>query len=1130
MANIERKLIYKVYQEDDTYIGVLDDVISDLSIEKTINGGDSEFTITLARKIDDFEEDTIVKFNNRIKVYLQDTYNLDGDKLVAYGYIVSYKPYLHGKDEHVEVVCLSAVSKLKNDFYRTGTASIAAELGVELTSKRTDEMMEAIIDHYRSVETNSMLSNDYSNSDSTPDNSGGAISFTHRFFNMKHLDALREASKFLPRNKSGGYFFYWRISTDGKLYVKNISTTADHTLMIGKHITEISGHKTIEGIVNRVYFWNEKGTADPDYIKLTSEDATSQSNYDTIASYIADSKITTSPAASLVSASRVYDKKDPKVKIKLELNSEYDLASLTPGQTCQILNAENNPFNIGGDGVLLIHTVRYNVDTVTLEVSDAQERFEDVVEEERMRLDLEMTWFGKITQALTAAQLSPANRVWTTTITFSATTGADAYRQIDWTAGIIYIPAGASGSAATRVIHIGNTGLMSPGSIYYIYLDEGTLPTASAVVTRTGTSKQGGDILADDGSPGWSNDQYKGYVVEIGGQKKLIKSNTASILTLEDRWTVADQSSQTFTISKLTLSTTTSEETAMSDNRIVFTNAAANASADSEAILVPNAGIDLIVDGSTQIAKHSISATEIIANTITTTEINFTPYVIGTDSLDDIGDGATYGKVLQTNMTAGQILLSACSGSLDDLSNGTYAKVLTTDITAGHVQLVSCGGDADDISEGASNYYAGASGADFRKAIDTLDNITNGGSYGKVLLTNISAGSILLAQCSGNLDNISNGSSYGKVALTAISAGKIVLTSAGVTGTLSTSYTSAKCTDANADQTSTHTAAAISGQGALATQNNLDGVPNGSSYAKVYSTDIYAGHINLIERTVSTKNISINAGVPHVKVAYNNSDVIQLAVSGSEPRLEVYYGGAIRQRMNKNGLYFYSTSGALRGYIVGMGAGGLSTNTNGGHFYFSDDVYLGSNHEIWWLTKYLKSDGTHLVTNQHFAPSSAASQYKLGTSTNYWGEINYKSLADRGCLGCFDNGVELQDGSIVSDCEALQAIKKHPTEKTIYGVDKLDYSSFPKVSYLPVDIATEDMYETISEQFEDIMTYIDGMGKKKTDKFLNTRKKKILKYKKGEKIGEDGVEMTSMFSIMIGAFKEIDNRLKELEK
>ena len=42
---------------------------------------------------------------------------------------------------------------------------------------------------------------------------------------------------------------------------------------------------------------------------------------------------------------------------------------------------------------------------------------------------------------------------------------------------------------------------------------------------------------------------------------------------------------------------------------------------------------------------------------------------------------------------------------------------------------------------------------------------------------------------------------------------------------------------------------------------------------------------------------------------------------------------------------------------------------------------------------------------------------------------------------------ELQDGTIVSDIEAIQSIKKHPTKKTIYGAPMLDYTTFPKVSY-----------------------------------------------------------------------------------
>ena len=61
----ERILIYKVYSESGTFLGVLDDVTSDLEITKEINGGDSEFKIRLARTFDDFDETWTLKTHSR---------------------------------------------------------------------------------------------------------------------------------------------------------------------------------------------------------------------------------------------------------------------------------------------------------------------------------------------------------------------------------------------------------------------------------------------------------------------------------------------------------------------------------------------------------------------------------------------------------------------------------------------------------------------------------------------------------------------------------------------------------------------------------------------------------------------------------------------------------------------------------------------------------------------------------------------------------------------------------------------------------------------------------------------------------------------------------------------------------
>ena len=792
--SFERRLTYKVYQEDGTFIETLDDVVSDLTIKRQINGGDSEFVFELDRKMDDFDESNSVEFNNRVKVYLKDSYNTGGTKLVANGYIVSYRPFLQGKKEGVEVTCLSAVSKLSNDFYRTGTASASADLGVsfeeytagtaiftnssttvtgtntnwkssfinrsiknnvdgtlyeidnvvsstEITLKngytdtttgsdpytvvlpRVDEMMKAIINHYRSTETNSMISEDFINVEQTRDNDGTLFTSDHRFFNMKHLDAIRETSKLLARNKAGGYWYYWRINTNGDLVLKNVPSTADHTFHISRHIKEISGRKTIEGMINRVYFWNEKGPVDPDFLKLTSDDATSQTSHDIIAEYITDSKITNPNAAGLLADSKVYDKKDPKVRIEVTLNGEYDLSSIVPGQTCKILNTKNNPFKVGSDDILVIHSIEYSVDEAKLTLAEAADKFEEIVENERQRLDKEMTWFGFITQTLTAAQLGPANRNWSTDISFTATSGGDAYRQVDWSAGIVYIPTGSSGSSGKRVIVAGNTGLMTAATDYFIYLDEETFNTSAANSDSgaSGIVREGDDALTDS-SKSWTTNQYQGYILTIGGQTKIIKSNTATVLVIEDRWTITDQTSA-YTIKKMTFETSTSKSDVSDLTKIVFSNVRANALTTSEAIITTTQGsstaVNYNLDGS-QIAKRSISANEIIANTITANEINTGAINIGdwSGDLDDVTDGSTYGKTTFNEVTGAGRGFSGLDTS-NRISQGFLDSGLTSlSLPTNGIRIDSNGiyGRASGvttffISNAGSAFFAGEIGA-----------------------------------------------------------------------------------------------------------------------------------------------------------------------------------------------------------------------------------------------------------------------------------------------------------------------------------------------------------------------------------------------------------------------------------
>lgn len=139
------------------------------------------------------------------------------------------------------------------------------------------------------------------------------------------------------------------------------------------------------------------------------------------------------------------------------------------------------------------------------------------------------------------------------------------------------------------------------------------------------------------------------------------------------------------------------------------------------------------------------------------------------------------------------------------------------------------------------------------------------------------------------------------------------------------------------------------------------------------------------------------------------------------------------------------------------------------------------------LAFYVSGSIITTMSSSLVAPTGAG-VVDFGNATTYWADISYKTLTDRGCLGWFDDGVELRDGSIVSDLEAILQIKKHPTKKTVYGVPMLDYRTFPKVCYKPADrggvlIERDDNDEPVE--------------------------------------GSDGIEMTSFNSILLGAIKEL---------
>ena len=136
----------------------------------------------------------------------------------------------------------------------------------------------------------------------------------------------------------------------------------------------------------------------------------------------------------------------------------------------------------------------------------------------------------------------------------------------------------------------------------------------------------------------------------------------------------------------------------------------------------------------------------------------------------------------------------------------------------------------------------------------------------------------------------------------------------------------------------------------------------------------------------------------------------------------------------------------------------------------------------------------------------------LGDSSYYWNEINYKTLTKRGGFGFLDNGVELQDGKIVSDVEAIVQFTENPNKKTPYGTSIINQATLPKIVYRP---ATDNDGKLLArdKNNQPYQYVVDDKTKKS---------KKVM--------AEDGEDVNAMISIIIGSIKELDYKNKLLEQ
>ncbi len=321
-----------------TSAGVFVKIITDATFEnfrKTINGGLSDLTLKLARKIDAFNTLGDVTIGNRLDIWVYDEDTGITGVLIYSGYIEQQNVVVNGGQEYVEIVCLGVLSKLNNDIlkevsqttlYTHVTDGLTITAGSSSAAEIAD-VIRAIITKFNTNNTNVHIFSNETGTDTIEDT---GIEMFYKFEAVPYFNALESCRLIAPQN------WFWFLDAENFFNFKEPSATADHTFLLIKDVARIQASKAADSIKNVLLLF-DGGSNYKQYI-----DDTSVYQYGRRVKQITNNDIINVATMDNIGASFLAENKDPKVRIEIDIidNNEsgkgYDIESINPGDTCKI--------------------------------------------------------------------------------------------------------------------------------------------------------------------------------------------------------------------------------------------------------------------------------------------------------------------------------------------------------------------------------------------------------------------------------------------------------------------------------------------------------------------------------------------------------------------------------------------------------------------------------------------------------------------------------------------------------------------------------------------------------------------------------------------------------------------------
>lgn len=357
---------YDIYDNDGTYILTWDDVVSEPSFPKSVNGGLGEMKVVLARNADDFGESDDVAFKNQVIVTCFDDNDHDG-KRVYNGWISGYTPVLKETEEYLEVNLLGYVQELSRvELLDNGSgindSPTSGNTRLTYTSQEPGDILKDIIDKYNDL-TGVFGKIDYTTS---PDSIGDTgITVTYEFNTTTILEAINKVVEMCPAN------WYWYVDADNVIHLAEYSTTPDHTLFVGKDIAQISPNKRIENVKNIAYVTG-KDSGSGNLFKTYNRSA-SISNYGRSVTFINDNRVSDASTAQKFADAELDSNDEPEVRTQVVVVDDnndnemgQDIEDIEPGDVVNILNfLSKKTYSLWGAALWNVDVWGYDISNVT---------------------------------------------------------------------------------------------------------------------------------------------------------------------------------------------------------------------------------------------------------------------------------------------------------------------------------------------------------------------------------------------------------------------------------------------------------------------------------------------------------------------------------------------------------------------------------------------------------------------------------------------------------------------------------------------------------------------------------------------------------------------------------------------